>query len=99
MFIDDNEKMRDIFILPKNEFLDSYSYLTEEEYDETMQAVNNMTIKVSDVHELIGRFMDEFEDYLDKKSVNSTASVHLRGEEYDDLAFRLWNVLKGWNKP
>ena len=99
MFIDDNEKMRDFFILTKKEFLDSYSYLTEEEYDETMQAVNNMTIKVSDVYELIGRFMDEFEDYLDKKSVDSTASVHLRGEEYDDLAFRLWNVLKGWNKP
>lgn len=34
-FIDDGEKMRDFFDLTKEEFLDSYSYLTEGEYDAT----------------------------------------------------------------
>lgn len=34
-FIDDIEKMRDFEILSKEEFLQSYSYLTEEEYENT----------------------------------------------------------------
>lgn len=36
-FIDDAEKMRDFKILSKEEFLSSYSYLTEAEYDNTME--------------------------------------------------------------
>ncbi len=36
-FIDDKEKMRDFVELSKNEFLNSYSYLTEEEYDNTKE--------------------------------------------------------------
>ena len=35
MFIDDKEKMVDFVALTKEEFLETYSYLTEEEYDET----------------------------------------------------------------
>lgn len=38
-FIDDGEKMRDFFALTKEKFLDSYSYLTEEEYDATTEYV------------------------------------------------------------
>ena len=34
-FLDDKEKMLDFFMLSKEAFLESYSYLTEEEYDET----------------------------------------------------------------
>ena len=34
-FIDDKEKMYDFYILSKIEFLKSYSYLTELEYDNT----------------------------------------------------------------
>ena len=34
-FINDKEKMRDFKTLTKEEFLESYSYLTEEEYDNT----------------------------------------------------------------
>jgi hypothetical protein len=36
-FINDEEKMRDFILLSKEEFLMSYSYLTEKEYDNTMQ--------------------------------------------------------------
>ena len=36
-FIDDKEKMRDFYILSKKEFLKSYSYLTELEYDLTVE--------------------------------------------------------------
>lgn len=40
-FLDDKEKMRDFYELTKEEFLSSYSYLTEEEYDNTAKLVNN----------------------------------------------------------
>ena len=40
-FTDDLEKMRDFYILSKSEFLESYSYLTEKEYDLTMKEINN----------------------------------------------------------
>lgn len=35
-FLDDEEKMIDFIKLSKDEFLDSYSYLTDEEYDLTL---------------------------------------------------------------
>tara|TARA_R110001592_G_scaffold250237_1_gene512867 strand:- start:375 stop:527 length:153 start_codon:yes stop_codon:yes gene_type:complete len=38
-FTDDKEKMRDFYILSKIEFLKSYSYLTELEYDLTVKEV------------------------------------------------------------
>lgn len=39
-FVDDEEKMRDFYELTKEEFLAFYSYLTEEEYDNTAKLVN-----------------------------------------------------------
>ena len=38
-FISDEEKMLDFFKLSKTEFLQSYSYLTEDEYDATAKYV------------------------------------------------------------
>lgn len=42
-FIDDYDKMRDFANLSKDDFLASYSYLTEEEYDATSKAVAELT--------------------------------------------------------
>lgn len=39
-FVDDKEKIEDFYKLTKEEFLFSYSYLTEEEYDNTAKLVN-----------------------------------------------------------
>lgn len=39
-FINDDEKMRDFFILTKDEFLKSYSYLKEEDYNATKKLVD-----------------------------------------------------------
>ena len=36
-FLDDEEKMVDFFTLTKEQFLQSYSYLSEAEYDKTLQ--------------------------------------------------------------
>jgi hypothetical protein len=44
-FIDDSEKMRDFMKLTKDEFLKSYSYLTEEEYDNTANLLLNRGLK------------------------------------------------------
>ena len=38
-FSDDEEKMRDFWCLSKKNFLKSYSYLTEEEYDATTKDI------------------------------------------------------------
>lgn len=38
-FINDKEKMRDFYKLSKDEFLESYSYLKKEDYDETKKVV------------------------------------------------------------
>lgn len=46
-FLDDNEKMVDFVMLSKEEFLASYSYLTEEEYDMTAEAVIKAAEKIS----------------------------------------------------
>lgn len=48
-FLDDIEKMVDFAILTKEEFLASYSYLTEEEYDATREAYEK-SIQDSDKH-------------------------------------------------
>ena len=40
-FTSDEEKMKDFYLLSKDEFLQSYSYLTEEEYLLTLKKVNN----------------------------------------------------------
>ena len=40
-FCDDAEKMRDYHHLTKQEFLKSYSYLTELEYNLTRRKINN----------------------------------------------------------
>lgn len=41
-FLDDPDKMKDLLILSKEDFLKSYSYLTEEEYDETLRIYHNI---------------------------------------------------------
>ena len=42
-FITDIEKMRDFFEISKEEFLFSYSYLKEEEYNLTAEKIRDMT--------------------------------------------------------
>lgn len=39
MFLDDQDKMRDFYILTKEEFLASYSYLSSTEYDATAREI------------------------------------------------------------
>ena len=49
-FLDDNDKMIDFFRLTKEEFLSSYSYLKEEDYNATKRKIeeSNKTLKIND---------------------------------------------------
>lgn len=38
-FIDDKEKIRDLFWLTREQFLQTYSYITKEEYDNTLDII------------------------------------------------------------
>ena len=38
-FINDKEKIRDLLWLNRNQFLSTYSYITEEEYDNTLDLI------------------------------------------------------------
>lgn len=48
-FINDEEKMYDFHILTKQEFLESYSYLTEEEYDLTVEEVRKQEVEIEEM--------------------------------------------------
>lgn len=41
-FINDKEKIADLLILSKDEFLNSYTYLTENEYNSTIHAITEL---------------------------------------------------------
>ena len=56
-FLDDEDKMRDYFKLTKDEFLKSYSYLKEEDYDATTKALQ--VSKLSILKELLEQRMQE----------------------------------------
>ena len=81
-FLDDQEKMHDFFIMDKEAFLASYSYLTEPEYDATANALENVlhllleaskktkpVVTNEDKPEFIGQIIDTFEDFLDEKGI------------------------------
>lgn len=42
-FVDDIEKVRDLLYLSKEEFLESYSYIEEAEYENTVNKILNYT--------------------------------------------------------
>lgn len=43
-FVDDQEKVKDLLYLSKEEFLDSYSYITEAEYENTVDKILKYTM-------------------------------------------------------
>lgn len=67
-FIDDEEKMRDFYILSKSEFLASYSYLTEEEYDATYREVyGDYSLDVDDWRERINSSTEVVCEFVKRK--------------------------------
>ena len=52
-FLDDLDKVYDLLILHKHEFLDSYSYLTEKEYDLSLEKIQPRTRSAEDDEDII----------------------------------------------
>ena len=120
-FLDDKKKMYDFFRLSKKEFLQTYSYLTETEYEATRIQTNAMShqeilerygtpVNPVDVPELVGQFIDIFEDFLDEKHIvipneerdfnedlDPSTSVNIYGTDYNKLAKLIRNTLKDWH--
>ena len=75
-FLDDPDKMLDFSVMEKDEFLNSYSYLTVEEYD--------MTLNGSDYREYGGyHFRPERDMKADIKSLISRNSLKFWGKQHD----------------
>lgn len=58
-FIGDKEKMYDFTRLTKEEFMLSYSYLTDEEYDNTLVIYQQMINEIRDVESKLYSFYRE----------------------------------------
>ena len=78
-FYDDYEKMLDFKILSKEAFLQSYSYLTEEEYDMTNEIVNKNGGKCS--YEVDKHILDTIrrkDEILFRMSISHLMDVGIR---------------------
>lgn len=51
-FLNDKEKMSDFYKLSKEEFLNSYSYITEEEYDATLIEIANKQVVKNEIEKV-----------------------------------------------
>ncbi len=74
-FIDDVDKMADFLELSKEEFLQSYSYLTEFEYDETRNQFNNSKA------EILADLMRTAENLLLEESNDRPTDCEVTGEQ------------------
>ncbi|MBO7697345.1 MAG: hypothetical protein J6T10_32350 [Methanobrevibacter sp.] len=97
-FIDDSDKMKDLVKLSKKDFLESYSYLTEEEYDETAKLLlhkcleNYHVITVKDLCDDIdyGKIllnkrhtMQEFENAIDGSKKRHAEEIAEYGDDFE----------------
>lgn len=57
-FLDDLDKVYDLLIISKEEFLDSYSYLTEKEYDLSLEAIKPHSSSAEENEEQISTMVD-----------------------------------------
>lgn len=87
-FIDDKEKMDDMFLLSKDEFLNSYSYLTEESYDNTVKYL------VVDALKIVNETLKNSDFQLGIKD-NKFTIKDLQGTDYykDNTYFTLYDVM------
>ena len=75
-FVDDLEKMRDFYELSKEDFLMSYSYLSEEEYDSTFyEVLKQLELQIQDIIQCIDGMRD-FDD-------STTSDYLLHMDEYE----------------
>ena len=82
-FIDDKEKMRDFKELTKDEFLKSYSYITEQEYEETfVEYIKGLAIEIAETMEDVDP--DTMGFILQNKNDAKDVYVLMADSDYDN---------------
>ena len=59
LFINDNKKMKDFLEMDKDSFLESYSYLTEEDYNDTAKACVKLAYEADSTGDVSAEYMTE----------------------------------------
>ena len=78
-FLNDEEKMRDFYILTKEEFLKSYSYLQEEDYNATLNKIVKKIVKLIDERYYLANLLEyAYETGLDFEIVIQDRIEQLR---------------------
>ena len=83
-FLDDIDKMYDFLddSISKEEFLRSYSYLTEKEYDLTLKELNqDIGIKLAYLMRTAENMLIEENTYFDNEDTNPYAYANVTGEQ------------------
>ncbi len=90
-FLREKEKTRDFYELSKEDFLYSYSYITEEEYDETLKLFNKLKEEI--------REYDIEKEKLDKKwqKIQNNIIPGIDNLVYNDLVMRARYETKQFN--
>ena len=87
-FINDKEKMRDFKKLSKKEFLSSYSYLTEQEYDNTAREM------LKKLYEQLEQIDDELALEYEDGEICWAANLEAEYERTDELICKIEAEIK-----
>lgn len=84
-FIDDEEKYIDFLTLDKEEFLKMYSYVTEEEYNNTMIDWVNDTLELYTDDEVGDWGKEEFKSMNNEQKIKLFENAKMMTDDTDDI--------------
>lgn len=84
-FIDDNEKYIDFLNLSKEEFLKMYSYLTEEEYNNTMINWVNDVLDIYTDDEVGNWGNEDFQAMTDEQKITLFENAKMMTKDTEDI--------------
>ena len=84
-FIDDEEKYIDFLNLSKEEFLKMYSYVTEEEYNNTMISWVNDVLELYTDDELGNWGKDDFQAMTDTQKITLFENAKMMTDDTEDI--------------
>lgn len=84
-FIDDEEKYIDFLTLDKDEFLKMYSYVTEEEYNNTMISWVNDTLELYTDDELGNWGKEDFQAMTDNQKITLFENAKMMTDDTEDI--------------
>lgn len=87
-FLTDVDKAYDFLQLTKSEFLESYSYLTEEEYDQAnAEFLSDKTGNLAELMRDAENMLIEENTYFDNEDTNPYKYANITGEQLKDRVY------------